>query len=66
MRDGKLIEQNTNVSLFQTRNYVSDQLASLHPGNKRLLNPHQYPVGLEKSLHELKTEIILQQRGLKS
>ncbi len=66
MRNGKLIEQNTNVSLLQTRNYVSDQLASLHPGIKRLLNPHQYPVGLEKSLHELKTEIILQQRGLKS
>lgn len=66
MRNGKLVEQNTNISLDQTRMYVSDQLASLHPGIKRLLNPHQYPVGLEKSLHELKTEIILQQRGLKS
>jgi len=66
IRAGKLIEQNTNITLDQTRSYVSEQLASLHPGNKRLLNPHQYPVGLEKSLHELKTEIILQQRGLKS
>ena len=27
------------------------------------INPHQYPVGLESGLHELKTELILQARG---
>ena len=29
------------------------QLAQLHPGIKRFVNPHQYPVGLALELHEL-------------
>lgn len=66
MKDGKLLVENAFVDLNKTRSYVSEQLACLHPSIKRLLNPHQYPVGLEKSLHEHKTEIILQQRGLKN
>jgi len=41
---------------------VQEQLAGLHPGVKRFVNPHTYPVGLEKSLHELKTELILKLR----
>ncbi len=47
-----------------TRAYVFDQLSGFHSGIKRLLNPHQYPVGLESSLHTLKTELILKERGL--
>jgi nicotinate phosphoribosyltransferase len=46
-----------------TRARVQEQLAGLHPGVKRFVNPHTYPVGLEKSLHELKTELILKLRG---
>jgi nicotinate phosphoribosyltransferase len=49
--------------LPQVRERVQQQLALLHPGIKRLLNPHQYPAGLELSLHELKTELILKARG---
>ena len=33
-----------------------------HAGVKRFVNPHQYPVGLERKLHDLKTELILEAR----
>ena len=47
------------------REYAQKQRELLHPSIKRLLNPHQYPVGLESTLHNLKTELILQARALK-
>jgi len=30
----------------------------------RFLNPHTYPVGLEQGLHDLRTELVLEARGL--
>ncbi len=47
-----------------TRAFVFDQLNGFHPGIKRLVNPHQYPAGLEANLHALKTQLILKERGL--
>lgn len=47
-----------------TRAFVFDQLSGFHPGIKRYINPHQYPAGLEATLHGLKTELILKERGL--
>ena len=41
---------------------VQTQLADLHPGVRRFVNPHTYPVGLEKSLYELKTALVLKLR----
>jgi nicotinate phosphoribosyltransferase len=35
----------------------------LHPGIKRFENPHQYPAGLELTLHEFKTRLILRAKG---
>ena len=52
----------TQPDIHATRDRVQTQLAGLHPGVKRFVNPHTYPVGLEKSLHELKTELILKLR----
>ena len=49
--------------IVETRDRVGSQLAMLHAGVKRFLNPHTYPVGLESSLHELKMELILKARG---
>ncbi len=46
-------------SLTETRQRVQQQLAMFHPGVKRLVNPHQYPAGLELRLHELKTRLAL-------
>ena len=39
------------------------QLARFHDGVKRFVNPHQYPVGLEEKLFELKTQLVLEARG---
>ena len=47
------------------RQRAQDQLAGFHAGVKRFLNPHQYPVGLEHRLHELKTNLVLAARGLR-
>lgn len=49
-----------------TRQRAEQQLASFHPGVKRLVNPHAYPVGLELGLHERKTDLILKARGYSS
>lgn len=38
--------------LEETRRFAQSQLSQLHPGTKRLLNPHEYPAGLELGLHE--------------
>ncbi|MBD2753539.1 nicotinate phosphoribosyltransferase [Spirosoma validum] len=49
-------------TVHEVRARVQTQLASLHSGVKRFVNPHTYPVGLEKNLHELKTELIMKLR----
>jgi nicotinate phosphoribosyltransferase len=43
---------------------VQKQLAQVNPGAKRLLNPHEYPVGLETGLFELKTALVLKNRPI--
>ena len=48
--------------LDDVRRRGQEQLAGFHPGIKRFMNPHQYPVGLERRLHDLKTELILKAR----
>ena len=50
-------------TLEETRERTRQQLALLHRGIKRLVNPHQYPAGLELALHEFKTKLILEARG---
>ena len=42
---------------------VQEELARFHAGIKRLVNPHIYPVGLERGLHERKTALVLAARG---
>ena len=39
-----------------------EELGRLHAGIKRFLNPHQYPVGLEEGLFDLKTRLVLENR----
>jgi nicotinate phosphoribosyltransferase len=60
-RRGQLVYQ--PPPLDQVRARARQQMAMLHPGIKRFVNPHQYPVGLELGLHELKTKLLLQARG---
>lgn len=49
-------------SLDQIRERTGQELERFHVGVKRYLNPHQYPVGMEKSLYDLKAELIKQIR----
>ncbi len=49
--------------LSTSRQRTADQLALLHPTTKRLVNPHPYPVGLERSLHERKLRLIADERA---
>jgi nicotinate phosphoribosyltransferase len=50
--------------LKEVRKRTAEQLAGFHGGVKRLVNPHRYPVGLERGLFDLKTRLVLQARGL--
>ncbi len=50
-------------TLDQIRARRAAELERFHPGVKRFVNPHQYPVGLEKKLFDLKTRLILEARG---
>jgi nicotinate phosphoribosyltransferase len=50
-------------SIEEIRARRTAQLARFHDGVKRFVNPHQYPVGLEERLFELKTQLILEARG---
>ncbi|HWL94407.1 MAG TPA: nicotinate phosphoribosyltransferase [Phycisphaerae bacterium] len=52
--------------LEHARKLTAEQLAGLHPSIKRFTFPHEYPVGLEKNLHELKTRLILDARNQRS
>src|SRR5262249_41736331 len=45
------------------RDRAKQQLNMLHPGIKRFVNPHQYVAGLELSLHELKSQLVLKARS---
>ncbi len=56
-RQGKRVYDIPDIHSVRAK--VQAQLAKLHPGVKRFVNPHTYPVGLEKGLHELKTKLIL-------
>ncbi|MBN4066691.1 nicotinate phosphoribosyltransferase [Simkania negevensis] len=49
-------------SLQQIQENAKRNLDIFHPGIKRLVNPHEYPVGLERQLEELKLQIIKQLR----
>jgi nicotinate phosphoribosyltransferase len=50
--------------LAQARARAKDQLSRFHAGVKRFLNPHRFPVGLERRLHELRTRLVLEARGV--
>jgi nicotinate phosphoribosyltransferase len=51
-------------ALAASRERTAAQLGMFHAGVKRFVNPHEYPVGLERGLHDLKTRLILEARGV--
>jgi nicotinate phosphoribosyltransferase len=53
----------TSPALDEIRNHARNQLEQLHPGIQRFVNPHMYPVGIEQTLHDLKTQLIFEARN---
>ena len=60
LRGGRLVYDRPPLEASRARTQA--ELARLHAGVKRFVNPHQYPVGLERSLFELRTRLILEAR----
>lgn len=50
-------------SMDEIRARAASQLGLFHAGVKRFVNPHQFPVGLERGLHDLRTRLVLEARG---
>lgn len=61
-RKGKCVYSIPHLS--ETRLKTLHELQQFHPTIRRFLNPHIYPVGLEKQLYDLKTKLILIARGI--
>jgi len=61
-RHGELVYERPTLAACRQR--TSDELALLHAGLKRFVNPHQFPAGLERNLFDLRTRLILEARGL--
>jgi nicotinate phosphoribosyltransferase len=60
LKGGELAGELPSVEAARER--CRQQLEHLHPGIKRLMNPHQYPAGIERRLHELRTSLITRTR----
>ena len=60
-RGGQCVHEAPPLAEFRAR--AAAGLAGCHAGVRRFVHPHQYPVGLELGLHELKTRLILEARG---
>ena len=60
---GRSIYQNPDVHTI--RRAVKEELECLDKGVKRFVNPHNYSVGLERTLFDLKTALILNLRKTK-
>jgi nicotinate phosphoribosyltransferase len=61
LRDGRPVGPRPELAAIRDRTAV--ELARLHPGIRRFVNPHQYPVGLERGLFDLRTRLVLEARG---
>ncbi len=51
-------------ALAEVRERALASVAEIDPSVRRFLNPHVYPVGLERSLHDLRTALVLKSRGI--
>ncbi len=60
--DGRLVYE--KPSLAEIRERAIAGVDELDPTVRRFLNPHTYPVGLERSLHDLRTALVLKARGI--
>ena len=59
-RKGEIVYK--SPTLKEIKQKVIEELKHFHPGIKRFVHPHAYPVGLEENLHKLKTKMILEHK----
>ncbi len=62
-RRGQLVYERPPLDAIRER--TLRELSRLHRGIKRFVNPHQYPVGLEERLFDLRTRLVLEARRLR-
>ena len=62
IREGAVVAQ--VPSALEAQQNALKSLAQLDTSNKRLLNPHSYPVGLERVLHATRDRLIREARGI--
>jgi len=60
-RGGRRVAESPPLEAMRERTRA--QLAGFHSGVKRFVYPHQFPVGLERGLSELRTRLVLEARG---
>lgn len=59
-RGGRVVHE--PASLQEARARVQAQVSTLHPAIRRHLNPHEYPVGLDPHLYDLRLHLIQEAR----
>jgi len=52
-------------TLAESRAHAQREVQSLDPSIRRFLNPHVFPVGLEMTLNDYRTQLILEKRPVK-
>jgi nicotinate phosphoribosyltransferase len=62
VRSGSVVGERPALDAIRDRTRA--ELARFHAGVRRFVNPHLFPVGLEKGLFDLRTRLILEARGL--
>ncbi|PQO25768.1 nicotinate phosphoribosyltransferase [Blastopirellula marina] len=60
MRNGVRVGETEPLETIRTR--AIEQLQLVHPTIRRFMNPHEYPVGLDISLHEVRDFMIQEKR----
>jgi nicotinate phosphoribosyltransferase len=63
VRAGKRVA--ASPSLPQIREHAQREIARLDPAVRRLVNPHEYPVGLSSQLYAERLKLIQKARGVK-
>ncbi len=64
-RDGKSVLPDEDRSAMQAQKRAREALSKLDESQKRLLNPHTYPVGLEEGLWHRRADLLASLRGQK-
>ncbi len=64
MRAGESIAESESLESIRAR--AMEQMQLVHPTVRRFMNPHEYPVGLDIGLHEIRDRMIHETRDQRS